>query len=126
MKTKPIIAYLKLTCANPNAENISATTALLSAINNPDNEGAVEMWKPSGLQIIPPPGCEIESGPVSGYSRVEAVYVRERPKAILVCIVLEDNFRNNLKTLQKEGWKIWEKGDTEALANPKPSSAPKR
>lgn len=113
---KKTICYLKMSCSCPEADQLPGTAALLNALDNPDSENAVEMWKPTGLQSIPPPGCEIETGEISGYSRVEAVFIRERTKAILVCITLEDNFRNSLKTLEKEGWKVWKKGDTEALA----------
>lgn len=111
-----MICYLKMACSCPNSDQNPGASALLHALDNIDSPNSIELWKPSGLQFIPPPGCEIETGEISGYSRVEAVFIRERPKAILVCISLEDNFRNSLKTLEKEGWKIWKKGDTEALA----------
>lgn len=115
-KIKPLLVYYKITLANP--EKARGKARLLSAVWEEQMPGQtpLEMWKLSSLPTIPPPSCELETGNNTGYARIEAVYIREREHVTLVCVSLEDDFRNNKTTMIAEGWKPWEHGDIESLA----------
>lgn len=121
--SKPTLFYYKITVVNPSeAQGRFRLHSAVTKTNIPGQE-PLEMWKPCGLETIPPPGCEIETGPKTGYSRIEAVYIRERENKILICISLEDDFRNSKSCMQDTGWKVWEPGDIENLENGKKHKA---
>ena len=116
MNPKNLLIYYKITIANPKPSQ--GEDRLRSAIEAEEIVGQVplEMWKLSGLQTIPPPRCEVETGEKTGYSCIEAIFIRERENHTLVCISLEDDFHNDEKAMLKCGWKPWTPGDIEALA----------
>lgn len=111
MKT---ISYIEICVQNPTSRN--GKSKLTSAITQTQIPGQVEenLWRPVRLHFPPPLGANIELGQSLGYAKVENVLIRETSKNVVICIQLEDDYRNHLEEYMQG---TWQREDTQNIQN---------